>query len=237
LPWRHRWTVTPSLWRIRCGTSSQCSSDWTWHLSNGLLSYLAYIIRCSVKLLPLPYKLSLAVTIIFGVFGNSKLHHKCYLRVVWFELSNTTDLMSGSSASDISCVILSSVCLELQNVFCWETLSRDLEVTLSCAWCHLLCSVITWQCQYSYTLSSDLEMSIKRRCQWPWDVLDEMSSYNLVCQALLMTRHWTACSATYKMTLRCLDVTEFEFECCQNPTIFSHPNFWSNSNLVFLKKQ
>jgi len=25
LPWRHRWTVTPSLWKIRCGTSSQCS--------------------------------------------------------------------------------------------------------------------------------------------------------------------------------------------------------------------
>jgi len=29
LPWRHRCTVTPSLWRIRCGTSSQCSSEWS----------------------------------------------------------------------------------------------------------------------------------------------------------------------------------------------------------------
>ena len=29
LLWRHRWTVTPSLWRIRCGTSSQCSSEWS----------------------------------------------------------------------------------------------------------------------------------------------------------------------------------------------------------------
>ena len=29
LPWRHRWTVTPSLWRLRCGTSSQCSSEWS----------------------------------------------------------------------------------------------------------------------------------------------------------------------------------------------------------------
>ena len=26
LPWRHRWTVTPSLWKIRWETSSQCSS-------------------------------------------------------------------------------------------------------------------------------------------------------------------------------------------------------------------
>ena len=29
LPWRHRWTVTPSLWRIRWGTLSQCSSEWS----------------------------------------------------------------------------------------------------------------------------------------------------------------------------------------------------------------
>ena len=29
LPWRHRCTVTPSLWRIRCRTSSQCSSEWS----------------------------------------------------------------------------------------------------------------------------------------------------------------------------------------------------------------
>ena len=29
LPRRHRRTVTPSLWRIRCGTSSQCSSEWS----------------------------------------------------------------------------------------------------------------------------------------------------------------------------------------------------------------
>jgi len=34
-------------------------------------------------------------------------------------------------------------------------------------------------------------------------------------------------------------VTEFEFDCCRNPTIFPHPNpsnvqreFWWNSNLV-----
>ena len=29
LPWRHRWTVTPSLCRIHCGTLSQCSSEWS----------------------------------------------------------------------------------------------------------------------------------------------------------------------------------------------------------------
>jgi len=29
LPRRHRWTVTPSLWRICCGTSSQFSSEWS----------------------------------------------------------------------------------------------------------------------------------------------------------------------------------------------------------------